>query len=115
MHARELDPTFVLFSDKAYFHDRGCVDSQYKSYWSAENCMVIHEESSHNVNFGFRYAISATRIIGPFFSETINSHRHVTPILITYFVTPARIRKNIGQLFSKTTQQLISHVIRLSV
>jgi len=115
MHAGELDPTFVLFSDKAYFHDRGYVDSEYKSYWSAENPMIIHEESSHNVNFGFRCAIPATRIIGPFFSKTINSHRYVTPILITYVVTLVRIRKNVGHFFSNTTQQVISHVIRFSV
>ena len=66
MHAGELDPTFFLFSGKACFRIRGYVDSQYKSYWSAENPMVIHEGSSHVVSFGFRCAIPATRISGPF-------------------------------------------------
>jgi hypothetical protein len=46
----------------------------------------LHEVSLHRVKVSLYFNTTATRIIGSFFfSETINSHRNVTPSLTPFF------------------------------
>jgi hypothetical protein len=72
-----IDPDLVSYTDDAWFHLSGYVNSQNNPYWSAENPHSIHEVPLHDVKIGVWCAISAKRIIVPvFFEETIYSERY---------------------------------------
>ena len=75
-----LDRTF--FTDEAYFHLSGYVNSQNYRTWSTENPHVFQETSLHPIKIGVWVAISRARIIGPiFFNQTINADRYRLLIL----------------------------------
>lgn len=70
-----LDITF--FSDEAWFHLSGYVNSQNFRIWSAENPHVFHETQLHPIKIGVWIAMSRRRIVGPiFFEETITARRY---------------------------------------
>ena len=67
-----LDVTF--FTDEAYFHLSGYVNSQNSRVWCAHNPHACHESLLHDKNIGVWVAMSRRRIVGPIFSsETLNS------------------------------------------
>lgn len=71
-----LDVSF--FSDEAWFHLSGYVNSQNFRIWSAENPHAFHETSLHPIKIGVWIAMSRRRIIGPFFfEETVNAERYL--------------------------------------
>ncbi|KAJ4437880.1 hypothetical protein ANN_13819 [Periplaneta americana] len=62
------------FTDEAWFHLSGYVNSQNSRHWAIENPHVIHEAPMHPVKIGVWCAISAQRIVGPiFFNQTVNT------------------------------------------
>lgn len=75
-----LDLTF--FSDEAWFHLSGYVNSQNYRTWATENPHNFVETSLHPIKIGVWVAMSRRRIIGPiFFHETINADRYQRLIL----------------------------------
>jgi len=52
----------ILFNDGEWPHLGGYVSSQYNSYWSAENRVVVHEVTLYDAKFGMWCAISAAII-----------------------------------------------------
>lgn len=75
-----LDNTF--FTDEAWFHLSGYVNSQNYRTWSTENPHVLVETSLHPIKIGIWVAMSRRRVIGPiFFEETINAERYRQNIL----------------------------------
>jgi hypothetical protein len=76
-HHGEVHPILV-FCEEAWFRLSGYVTSKNKRYWFAENPMLIHELTIHDVTVGVWCAMNATRILVSIFSEIITSRRHVT-------------------------------------
>ena len=75
-----LDVTF--FTNEAWFHLSGHVNSQNSRLWSSDNPHSLHETPLHDKKVGVWFAISKRRIIGPiFFMNTINSKRYCLDIL----------------------------------
>jgi len=82
----QIDPNLLLFSDEAWFHLSGYVNSQNNRYWAAENPHQLHEVPLHDQKVGVWCAISRTRLIGPiFFNNTVNSERYINDILHPFF------------------------------
>lgn len=76
----------VFFSDEAWFHLSGYVNSQNFRTWASENPHNYSETSLHPIKVGIWVAISRRRIIGPiFFHDTINAERYRTNILEPFF------------------------------
>lgn len=76
----------VYFSDEAWFHLSGYVNSQNNRYWSSENPNQFEETSLHPQKIGVWCAMSRKKIIGPiFFSGTINSAAYQE--IITQFIS----------------------------
>lgn len=70
-----LDLTF--FSDEAWVHLSGYVNSQNYRTWATENPHIFVETSLHPQKVGVWVAISRRRIIGPiFFRDIINGERY---------------------------------------
>jgi hypothetical protein len=70
-----LDITF--FTDEAWFHLLGYVNTQNSRLWSSENPYAVHEKPMHDQKLGVWVAISRGRIVGPlFFEEIVNSNRY---------------------------------------
>lgn len=77
-----LDLSF--YTDEAWFHLTGYVNSQNYRTWSAVNPHIFRETNLHPVKVGVWAGISRRRIIGPiFFEGTINGERYKTQILET--------------------------------
>lgn len=75
-----LDVTF--FTDEAWFHLSGHVNSQNSRMWSSENPQEFKEMPLHDEKIGVWCAISRARLIGPiFFTGTINQERYRIEIL----------------------------------
>lgn len=75
-----LDLTF--FTDEAWIHLSGYVNSQNYRTWATENPHNYVETSLHPLKVGIWVAMSRRRIIGPiFFYETVNGRRYRTDIL----------------------------------
>ena len=55
------------FTDEAWFHVSGYVNSQNTRVWASENPHVFHESSLIPEKVGVWCAISGQRIIGPIF------------------------------------------------
>ena len=90
-----LDITF--FSDEAWFHLGGYVNSQNNRYWSTGNPHHMHESPLHQQKIGVWCAMSRKRIIGPiFFSETISSDRYCELIITPFLEQLQRIEKRHG-------------------
>jgi hypothetical protein len=67
----------VFFSNEAWFHLCGLVNSQYSRFWSIENPHLFHEVSLHSQKIGCWFVISRNRIVGPiFFSETVTAEKY---------------------------------------
>jgi hypothetical protein len=62
-----VDRGLVFYTDEAWCHLSGYVNSQNNRYWSAENQHSVHKVPFHDVKIGVWCAISAHRIIGPVF------------------------------------------------
>lgn len=74
-----LDITF--FTDEAWFHLSGHINSQNSRMWASNNPNVLHQEPLHSAKIGVWCAISRRRIIGPlFFTDTINTERYLNII-----------------------------------
>lgn len=70
-----LDKTF--FSDEAWFHLSGYVNSQNYRTWATENPNQFVETNLHPIKVGIWVAMSRRRIIGPiFFYDTVNGVRY---------------------------------------
>lgn len=70
-----LDLTF--FSDEAWFHLSGYINSQNMRMWSNDNPHVFTESPLHAQKIGVWMAVSRRRIIGPiFFDFTVNAERY---------------------------------------
>lgn len=75
-----LDVTY--FTDEAWFHLSGYVNSQNSRIWSTKNPHEFKQIPLHDQKVGVWCALSRTRIIGPiFFDNTINAKRYRTEIL----------------------------------
>ena len=75
-----LDVTF--FTDEAWFHLSGYINSQNSRLWSSDNPHSLHETPLHDKKVGVWVAISRRRMVGPtFFMNTINSERYCSDIL----------------------------------
>jgi hypothetical protein len=73
------------FTDEAWFHLSGYVNTQNTRLWSFENPYAVHEKPLHDQKLGVCVAISRQRIVGPLFSEeTVNSKRHCS--MLRYFI-----------------------------
>jgi hypothetical protein len=74
----ENDPQLTFFSDEAWFHMQGYINTQNNCYWSSQNSHLTHEAPLHLVKVGVWCALSARRVMGPvFFNETINCERYI--------------------------------------
>lgn len=59
----------TFFTDEAWFHKTGYINSQNMRIWSSENPHAILETPLHPEKVGVWAAISARRIIGPIFFD----------------------------------------------
>jgi len=74
-----LDVTF--FTDEAWLHFSGYVNTQKTQLWSSENPHALHEKPLHDQKLGVWVAISRRRIVGHlFFEETVHS-KHYCSVL----------------------------------
>lgn len=72
----------IFFSDEAYFHLSGYVNSQNMRWWSAENPHYYVEQPLHPLKVGVWIAICRRRLIGPiFFDGSLNAERYRNEIL----------------------------------
>jgi len=60
-----LDVTF--FTDEAYFHLSGYINSQNSRVWCAHNPHAFHELPLHDDKIGVWVGVSCRRIVGPIF------------------------------------------------
>lgn len=75
-----LNVTF--YSDEAWFHLSGYVNSQNMRLWSADNPHIFHETPLHPIQVGVWIAVSRRRLIGPiFFEESVTAERYRNNIL----------------------------------
>lgn len=78
-----LDLTF--YTDEAWFHLEGYVNSQNMRFWSTDNPHRFIEEPLHPQKIGVWVAISRRRIIGPiFFNQNVNANFYVHNILTPF-------------------------------
>jgi hypothetical protein len=71
-----------FFSDEAWFHLSGYVNSQNCRIWSTKNPHVFQETPLHAIKVGVWLAVSRRRVIGPvFFHYTTNGTRYKQQIL----------------------------------
>ena len=68
-----LDVTF--FTDEAWFHLLGYVNSQNSRLWSFYNSHSLHETPLHDKKVGVWVVISRCRIVGPIFFYEHNKQR----------------------------------------
>jgi hypothetical protein len=79
-----LDLTF--FSDEAWFHLSGYVNSQNYRSWNTENPNILRETTLHPIKLGVWVAMSRRRIIGPyFFRENVTGQVYRQQILLPFF------------------------------
>jgi hypothetical protein len=79
-----------FFSNEAWFHLIGYVNSQNSRFWSSENPHLFHEVPLHSQKIGCWCAISRKRIVGPiFFSETVTEEKY-QEIIMKFFIVERR-------------------------
>ena len=83
VHAGEIYPSVIIFSDEAWCHLRENATSRNNRHWSAENSELI-EVTLLDLKVEVWCAICATRIIWPIFSPR---DPKITPICYTQFGT----------------------------
>jgi hypothetical protein len=88
-----LDRTF--FTNEAYFHLSGYVNSQNTRMWSSENPHFFIETPQYSWKVGVWATISQHRIIRPIFFEDVALKRHQTSTNLerTQIVPPPRQRR----------------------
>ena len=97
VHDGIVDPQITFFTDEAWFHLSGYVNTQNSRHWAVENPHVIHEGQRNEQKVGVWCAISASRIVGPIFYEgTINSERYIAQILRPFFSELTEEEKTFG-------------------
>jgi hypothetical protein len=64
---------YCFFSDEAWFHLNGYVNSQNCRFWCAENPHLIEESPLHSQKLGVWAAMSAKRVFILFFNTTVTS------------------------------------------
>lgn len=102
----------TYFSDEAWFHLSGYVNSQNNRMWSTENPHAYTESPLHPIKIGVWVAISPLRIIGPiFFDNTINSERYC--LIINNFVNNLTAEER-GQCWLQQ-DNATSHTSRISM
>lgn len=75
-----LDVTF--FTDEAWFHVSGYINSQNMRMWCAENPHIFRENPLHPLKIGVWVAVSRRRLVGPiFFDGTVTAQRYRDEIL----------------------------------
>lgn len=78
-----LDRTF--YTDEAWFHLSGQINSQNTRVWSSENPHAVKETELHPEKIGVWCAVSRSRIIGPiFFNTTVTSEVYRSDILFPF-------------------------------
>ena len=76
----------TFFSDEAWFHLSGYVNSQNMRMWSTDNPHFFVESPLHAQKIGVWIAVSRRRIIGSiFFNFTVNAERYRNNILNEFF------------------------------
>jgi hypothetical protein len=76
----------TFFSDEAWFHLQGYINTQNNRYWSSQNPHLTHEVPLHPVKVVVWCPVSARRIAGlVFFNGTIICERYVQVILGQFF------------------------------
>jgi hypothetical protein len=74
---KENEEKEVFYSDEAWFHLNGYVNSQNARHWSTENPNEMVQAPLHPLKIGVWCALSKTRIIGPiYFTDTISAQRY---------------------------------------
>jgi hypothetical protein len=63
----EIDPQLTFFSDEAWFHLQGYINTNNNPYWSSQNPHLTHEVPRYPVKIGVWCAASAKRIVVPVF------------------------------------------------
>jgi hypothetical protein len=78
----EIDPQLIFFSDEAWFHLQGYINTENNHYWSSQNSLPNHEALLHPVKVGVLCELSARRIVRlVFFKRKIICERYVHIIL----------------------------------
>ncbi|PNF14829.1 hypothetical protein B7P43_G06330 [Cryptotermes secundus] len=105
MNKTDENPDFIenlWMSDEAHFHLNGYVNKQNCRYWAQENPAVLHQRPLHSPKVTVWCAVSARRVIGPYFFEdiarntvTVTSERYVT-MLETFLAARIHSVPNIG-------------------
>ncbi|CAK1586379.1 unnamed protein product [Parnassius mnemosyne] len=92
----------VYFSDESHFHLEGYVNRQNCRYWSPSNPKQKHQKALHSPKVTVWCAISAKKIIGPFFFEndrgatvTVTSERYID--MINNFFVPQLQEEDVDQ------------------
>ena len=81
-----IDPQLLFFSDEAWFHLNGRVNTLNCRYWASENPHRIQEIPHYDRKVGVWCAVSARCIIGPiFYKQTVNTERYQNYILTPFF------------------------------
>jgi hypothetical protein len=82
----EVNPQLTFFSDEAWFHLQGYINTRNNRYWNSQNPHLTHEAALRPVKFDVCCAVIARRIVELlFFNEKINSERYVEVILGQFF------------------------------
>jgi hypothetical protein len=69
---------YTFFTDEAWFHLSGYINSQNTRVWATKNLHEFLESPLHSLKIGVWCAISRKRIIGPiFFKNIINSQEYL--------------------------------------
>jgi hypothetical protein len=77
----------TFFSDEAWFHLQGFINTQNNRYRSFQNSHVSHKVLFHPVEVGVWCAVSARKIVESLlFHETVNSERWLQVILGQFFL-----------------------------
>lgn len=86
MYAGEINCTFLLFDDEDWYHLMWLyVNGQNNSCWFVEHLTIIHRAPLHDDVVYVWCVTSATRITVPVFSEIVDTHSHITDMLMTVF------------------------------
>jgi hypothetical protein len=68
LSSKVIDPQLTFFSDEAFFHLQGYINTQINNrYWSSQNPHLTHEVPLHPVKVGVCCPVSARCIVGPVF------------------------------------------------
>ncbi|KAJ4436824.1 hypothetical protein ANN_16956 [Periplaneta americana] len=72
-----LDPTLILYSDEAWFHLSGYVNTQNNHYWDSENPHRFHEQPLHDNTTAHTANVSMTAI-QEVFGDRVQEDRDIT-------------------------------------